>query len=86
MREAGWAVLGQSLRSAAIGFASGLLLSLPVLVVLAKGWFGMAGVRLADPVPYLVALITACAAVGLASLIPARRAARIDPASALRYD
>jgi ABC-type antimicrobial peptide transport system permease subunit len=43
-------------------------------------------VSLADPVVYGVGILMICVVAALAGVIPARRAATIDPASALRTD
>ena len=85
-KQASWAVLGQSIRAAWWGIGWGLLLSVPVIRLLARGGFGMVGVQLADPLPPFVAIGCAILMVALAGVVPARRAARIDPASALRYE
>jgi predicted permease len=44
------------------------------------------GVSIADPVVYGVGILMICVVAALAGVIPARRAATIDPASALRTD
>jgi ABC-type antimicrobial peptide transport system permease subunit len=43
-------------------------------------------VRVFDPVAYTASLICIVTACALAALIPARRAARIDPIATLRQD
>ena len=68
---------------AAVGIITG------VIGALALGRFAgtmLYGVRPSDPVTYVsVALVLAVVAIG-ATIIPARRATRVDPALALRAD
>ena len=44
------------------------------------------GVHFADPITLLLACASLAVAAGLAGYLPARRASRIDPLKALRYD
>jgi predicted permease len=44
------------------------------------------GVSIADPVVYGVGILVICGVAGLAGFVPARRAATVDPARALRND
>jgi predicted permease len=44
------------------------------------------GVTPSDPLTYLVVILVLVSAAALASLIPARRAARVDPVHVLRYE
>jgi predicted permease len=44
------------------------------------------GVSIADPAVYGVGILVICAVAGLAGFVPARRAATVDPARALRND
>jgi putative ABC transport system permease protein len=76
-------VMRQGLRLAAAGLAIGLVLALLSKSVL-KGL--LVGVSAADPATLaLTALVLLLVAV-LASYVPARRAARVDPMVALRFD
>ncbi|HTA70846.1 MAG TPA: ABC transporter permease [Bryobacteraceae bacterium] len=76
-------VVGQGLRLAAIGIAAGVLAAMFATRILASLLYG---VKPADPLPIIVAALALLAAVLLASLIPARTAAAVDPLLALRRD
>jgi hypothetical protein len=81
-------VLWQSLRLVAIGVGMGASFALIVSTLL----MSTAGDQVArivdpfDPVAYAGSLLSIVAASALAALVPARRAARIDPMTALRHD
>jgi len=72
----------------------GALLVIPGLALGLVGAFAVTrlmasqlhGVPATDPLSYAVAAIVLCAAAGLASWFPARRAARVDPMVALRSE
>ena len=76
-------VLGQGGRLAAAGIILGTLASLGVGQVLASLLYGVSPF---DPLAYAVAAITLLLVAGLANLVPAFTAARIDPLLALRRD
>jgi ABC-type antimicrobial peptide transport system permease subunit len=44
------------------------------------------GVSVADPVVYAAGIFAICLVAALAGFVPARRAASVDPARALRVD
>ncbi|MCG8701079.1 MAG: FtsX-like permease family protein, partial [Bacteroidales bacterium] len=76
-------VFGRSLRVAIPGLTLGLLVSIGL------GWMIRSllfGVTAWDPVTYLGVAILLTGVVLLACWIPARRATRIDPMEALRYE
>ncbi|MFN2566031.1 MAG: ABC transporter permease [Gemmatimonadaceae bacterium] len=75
--------LGEGMRLAAVGIAIGLALSTLVAKAVASAFFGISA---GDAVTFsAVAALLALVAVA-ACWIPARRAARVDPMTALRYE
>jgi putative ABC transport system permease protein len=76
-------VMRQGLKLAAAGLAIGLLLALLLKSVL-KGL--LVGVSATDPATLAVTALTLLLVAALASYVPARRAARVDPMVALRFD
>ena len=76
-------VLGHGLRLAIIGIAVGILLALSTTRILASLLYG---VKPTDPIIIAVAALVLVAAVVLASLLPARSAAAVDPLVALRRE
>ncbi len=68
---------GQLAMGAGIGIGLGVLLGKPLTFV-------TYGVRLTDPLLYIIIVCTLCAAGVLACLVPARSATRADPVSAMR--
>jgi len=76
-------ILRQGLRPVLAGLAAGLLASLVAMRALASSLYG---VTATDP-PTLLAVAGVLLAISaLASAIPARRAARVDPMAALRHE
>jgi ABC-type antimicrobial peptide transport system permease subunit len=67
----------------ASGLSGGLLASLAAGRLLSGLLFGVAA---ADAVTIAGVMVTLTAVAALASLIPARRATRVDPVTALRYE
>ena len=78
-----WMVLARGLRLTAAGIAAGLILSAAATRLLRTFLYG---VNPLDPVAFAGAAIVWLLIAMLASYIPARRAARVDPAISLRYE
>jgi len=78
-----WPILREALILAAIGVAIGL----PVALALVRGIRSVFyGIEPHDPLTVIAAAVLMVAVAALAAWIPARRAARIDPMEALRYE
>ena len=82
-RELTWSVVQDGLRLVSIGAIAGVALSLVVLPLFGTLLFG---VTPNDAATYAVVLTLLAAVAGLASYVPARRAARVEPLTALRQD
>ena len=76
-------VVGESLARVGIGLGVGLLAALGVARLLASQLYGLGAI---DPVTFIATPAVLALAGLLASWIPARRAARVDPLVALRGD
>jgi putative ABC transport system permease protein len=76
-------VLGRGLRVAVIGLLLGLVGSFALTRLLTKQ---LAGVTATDPVSFAAAFGLLLSAAVLASVIPARRASRVDPMETLRAE
>ncbi len=78
-----WLVLREALIVLALGMAVGL----PVALGLARyAQSQLFGVHFADPLTLALAVASLSLAATLAGFIPARRASRVDPLFALRYE
>jgi putative ABC transport system permease protein len=76
-------VLGQGLRMVFFGLAAGVAASLLVTHMLSSLLYGVAAT---DPITFLAVGVLLIATAALAGYLPARRASRIDPLTALRVD
>lgn len=76
-------VLGDSLVMASIGLALGIALSLLTSRILASLLFGVGP---ADPISFIVVVITLGGTAAAAAILPARKAAAVEPIEVLRQD
>lgn len=76
-------ILGQGMRTILIGLAIGLAGSLALTRTMASLLFG---VTATDPLTFAAVIALLIAAALLACYIPARRATKVDPMEALRYE
>jgi predicted permease len=80
-------VMGLVLREAGLLLAVGLGVGLPLAIGLARlVQSQLFGIHFADPVTITGAALVLAAAAALAGYLPARRASRVDPMRALRYE
>jgi len=82
-RQVLWMVLRDGLKLTAVGLGLGLLLALGVGRLLSSQLYEVSG---ADPVSFCGTLVVLTGAAVLASYLPARRATKIQPVVALRYE
>jgi putative ABC transport system permease protein len=78
-----WLILRQNLSWLVIGIAAGLAGAIALTRLLASYLYS---VRPTDPSTFALIMLVQIAIAGLASLIPARRATKVDPMVALRYE
>jgi putative ABC transport system permease protein len=76
-------ILGQGMRTILIGVVIGFAGSLVLTRALASQLFG---VTPTDPLTFASVILVLAAAALLACYIPARRATKVDPMVALRYE
>jgi predicted permease len=76
-------VLGQGLRLSGAGAVAGLAGALAVSRLMSSFLYG---VQPTDPLSYIVGIVAAVGISLLASCVPARRATKVDPMVALRYE
>jgi putative ABC transport system permease protein len=78
-----WLILRQNLSWLAIGIAAGLAGAIALTRLLTSYLYS---VRPTDPSTFALIMLVQLAIAGLASFIPARRATKVDPIVALRYE
>lgn len=78
-----WMVLRQGGMLVVMGVIAGIPLALAATSLLSSMLFGL---KTTDPLSMLMAVLVLAAVALLAALIPARRATRVDPMVALRYE
>jgi putative ABC transport system permease protein len=76
-------VLGSSMRALGLGLGCGIGGAAGLSLLLAHG---LPGIHPLDPLAYSDVVLLLAAAVALASAVPARRATRVDPVRALRWE
>ena len=76
-------ILAEGLKLTALGTVIGLLVSLAAMRILAGALYG---IKPTDPPAFLTAATIAILVAAVSSYFPARRAARVDPIDALRYE
>jgi ABC-type antimicrobial peptide transport system permease subunit len=76
-------VVGEGARLAVSGVVIGIAASLVITRLLSSLLFGVSAT---DPITFAGVAVVLCVVALLASYIPARRAMRLDPNNALRYE
>lgn len=76
-------VLGEALKLVALGGVIGLVISFALTRVMASLLYGVSAT---DPVTFIIVPVVLTIVALIAGFIPARRAARVDPMVALRYE
>jgi predicted permease len=78
-----WMVMRESLTLAALGVAIGIPVSLAAARLIESVLYGL---KTTDPATIALAALVMIAVAALAAYLPARRAAKVDPMVALRYE
>jgi ABC-type antimicrobial peptide transport system permease subunit len=81
--DVAWPILREALTLTAIGTAIGLPVALALVRSIRAVFYG---IEPHDPVTVIAAAVLMIAVATLAAWIPARRAAKVDPMQALRYE
>jgi ABC-type antimicrobial peptide transport system permease subunit len=80
-------ILWQALRQGGLVCLAGAALGLPGAYAIAKFMSGLlVGVSATDPLVFILTPVFVLGAIVAACYVPARRAAHLDPAQALRYE
>lgn len=82
-REVLWLVWRQAMQPIAVGMAVGLLLATAATRLLSSYLFGLSR---SDPMTLAACLLLMGVVAGFACYLPARRAAEVDPTTALRFE
>jgi predicted permease len=81
--DVAWPILREALTLAAIGVAIGLPVALALVRLIRSIFYG---IEPHDPLTIIGTVVIIVAVAALAAWIPARRAAKVDPMEALRYE
>lgn len=81
--DIGYLILGEGARLAVAGVAIGIAASFAITRLLSSLLFGVSAT---DPITFVGVAVLLCLVALLASYLPARRAIRLDPNAALRYE
>jgi ABC-type antimicrobial peptide transport system permease subunit len=76
-------VLGEALAKVAVGVAIGLVGAVASARLIANMLFGVGQI---DPAAILIALLLMLGTALVAGYVPARRATKVDPVEALKYE
>ena len=76
-------IVGEGVRLATLGVFIGIAASIAITRLLSSLLFGVSAT---DPITFAGVAVVLCVVALLASYIPARRAMRLDPNNALRYE
>ena len=82
-QDVAWPILREALILASIGIAIGLPVALALSRLIRSIFFG---IKPHDPMTIIGSIILLLSVAAMSAWIPARRAAKIDPMKALRYE